>query len=37
LQLHPEAALMWTLAEHKEDNRLDNGVVEINSDDEFTG
>jgi len=41
-RLHPdeintEAALMQALAEHKEDDRLDDGAVEINSDDEFTG
>jgi len=40
--LHPdkidiEAALMQALAEHEEDNRLDNGAVEINFNDEFTG
>jgi len=40
--LHPdkidtEAALMQASAEHEEDNRLDNGAVEINSNDEFTG
>ena len=42
LQLHPdkidtEPALMQALAEHEEDDRLDNSAVEINSDDEFTG
>jgi hypothetical protein len=41
-RLHPdeidtEAALMQALAECEEDNRLDDGAVEINSDDEFTG
>ena len=41
-RLHPdeidtEAALMQALAEREEDNRLDDGAVEINSDDEFTG
>jgi hypothetical protein len=41
-RLHPDkidtkAALMQALAECKEDNRLDNGAVEINSNDGFTG
>jgi hypothetical protein len=41
-RLHPdkidtEAALMQALAEREEDDRLDDGAVEINSDDEFTG
>ena len=40
-QLHPDeidtkTALMEALVERKEDNRLDDGAVEINSDDEFT-
>ena len=42
LQLHPdeidtEATLMQALAECEEEDRLDNGAVEINSNDEFTG
>ena len=42
LWLHPDkidikAALTQALAECEKDNRLDNGAVEINSDDEFTG
>jgi hypothetical protein len=42
LRLHPdkidtEAALMQALAECEENNRLDDGAVEINSNDEFTG
>ena len=41
-RLHPdeidtEAALMQALAEREEDDRLDDGAVEINSVDEFTG
>ena len=41
LQLRPDeidtkAALMQALAEHEEDNRLDDSAVEINSNDEFT-
>ena len=40
LQLHPaeinaEAALMQALPECEEDNRLDDGTVEINSDDKL--
>ena len=42
LQLHPdeinaEAALMQALAECEEDNGLDDGTVEINSDDKLMG
>jgi hypothetical protein len=32
-----EAALIQALAECEEDDRLDNGAVEINSNDGFTG
>ena len=35
-EINTEAALMQALAEHEEDDRLVDGVVEINSDDEFT-
>ena len=42
LQLHPdkinaEAALMQALAESEENNRLDDGTVEINSNDKLMG
>jgi len=36
-EIDTEAALMQALAEREEDDRLDAGAIEINSDDEFTG